>query len=374
MRLRVTALVPFLLAGASQNAAAKDIVGVWLTDKGKGKVEITKCGTELCSKIIWLREPKDERGRALRDIYNPDPKLRRRPIIGLPIMTGLAPVGPKQWEGHIYNPEDGKTYIAKVTLMEPDLILLKGCMSMGWPCGRKYWNRTKDPRPRQQIAARSKPKAKVKPKPPAVAATATRAPAQQRPAIRPVAQAAPSVASAPARPAPKPKPKPAAPKTAMAPLPWTVTAMPPEEPSQPIATPPAAAPLPWASQSVRPAPPPSAAAPRPAAPPPAPAPVATARATPTTPPTARQTDPVPIYVVQLSARRTETGAAETFADLQQQFPELLATHRPDIRRADLGDKGVWFRVRVGPMRGKSAAVDFCDRLKSAGGKCIVSRY
>ena len=78
------------------------------------------------------------------------------------------------------------------------------------------------------------------------------------------------------------------------------------------------------------------------------------------------------YVVQVAARKSQTDALAAFADLQQRYPKLLSGYRPMIQRADLGDKGTWYRLRVGPMNEKTAAANLCKRLKSAGLRnCLV---
>lgn len=78
------------------------------------------------------------------------------------------------------------------------------------------------------------------------------------------------------------------------------------------------------------------------------------------------------YVVQVAARKSQTDALAAFADLQQRYPSLLSGYRPIIERADLGDKGVWYRLRVGPMETRTVAASLCDKLKAAGmSSCLV---
>lgn len=149
MRLNALAL-SVALSGAlwagCANAASNDAVGVWLTDEGKAKVEIAPCGGsgQLCSKIIWLREPNDSKGKPLRDMRNKDDGQRGRPILGLPLLTNLAPSGPGAWAGNIYNPEDGNTYKATMQLLSKDRIKLQGCAMFGLICGTKMWARAQE--------------------------------------------------------------------------------------------------------------------------------------------------------------------------------------------------------------------------------------
>ena len=67
----------------------------------------------------------------------------------------------------------------------------------------------------------------------------------------------------------------------------------------------------------------------------------------------------------------QTGKA-AFAALQAKFPGVLGGRQAVIRRADLGDKGVYYRAQV-PFGSQGEAADFCASLKSAGGQCVIQR-
>lgn len=77
--------------------------------------------------------------------------------------------------------------------------------------------------------------------------------------------------------------------------------------------------------------------------------------------------------VQVSSQRTEAEAQSSFQALRSKFPAVLGDRQPVIRRADLGDKGVFFRATVGPFGNVAQATEFCSSLKSAGGECVVQR-
>ncbi|MCM5551879.1 SPOR domain-containing protein [Pleomorphomonas sp. NRK KF1] len=76
--------------------------------------------------------------------------------------------------------------------------------------------------------------------------------------------------------------------------------------------------------------------------------------------------------VQLSSQRSEDAARSAFASLQRKYPSILGAASVDIQRADLGSKGVYYRARVGAPT-KSAAVELCEQLRSAGGDCLIAR-
>jgi hypothetical protein len=77
------------------------------------------------------------------------------------------------------------------------------------------------------------------------------------------------------------------------------------------------------------------------------------------------------FLVQVSSQRSQETAMSTFNDLQRRYPGILGDREPNIQRADLGERGVYYRVRVGyPTRDE--AVRMCENLKAAGGDCILA--
>lgn len=77
--------------------------------------------------------------------------------------------------------------------------------------------------------------------------------------------------------------------------------------------------------------------------------------------------------VQVSSQKTEADAQSSFRAIQSKYAEVLGSRSSTIRRADLGDKGVFYRALVGPFGTTDEATQFCVNLKAAGGQCIVQR-
>jgi hypothetical protein len=77
--------------------------------------------------------------------------------------------------------------------------------------------------------------------------------------------------------------------------------------------------------------------------------------------------------VQLSSQRSENDAHLAFRNLQAKFPNLLGDRQLTVRRADLGNRGIYYRAMVGPFASVDQATQFCGSLKSAGGQCVVQR-
>jgi cell division septation protein DedD len=116
--------------------------------------------------------------------------------------------------------------------------------------------------------------------------------------------------------------------------------------------------------------PPAAAAPQPPAQ--EPQQVAAAPATETPPAEVARSTSSGGALVQVSSQRSEDAALATFRDLQARYPSILGQYQPDVQRADIPDRGTFFRVRVGPFSAGDAQ-RLCNDLKAAGGDCIIAQ-
>jgi hypothetical protein len=79
------------------------------------------------------------------------------------------------------------------------------------------------------------------------------------------------------------------------------------------------------------------------------------------------------YLVQVSSQRNEADAHASYRVLQSKYPAVLGSRSPVIKRADLGEKGVYYRAMVGPFGSREEALQLCGSLENAGGKCVVQR-
>ncbi len=68
-------------------------------------------------------------------------------------------------------------------------------------------------------------------------------------------------------------------------------------------------------------------------------------------------------------------ALKKFADIQQTYSGVLGNRTPDVREADLGARGKYHRLMVGPPASRAAASALCSQLKSAGyPSCWITAY
>jgi uncharacterized protein (DUF2147 family) len=96
-------------------------VGVWRDNEKGSVIRIYECGGGMCAQIVKPYEA------GAKDVYNPNPALRERPITGLIIMNRAKKSGSNIWSGGLYNAEDGKSYSGSMTVVSDDELKMQGC-------------------------------------------------------------------------------------------------------------------------------------------------------------------------------------------------------------------------------------------------------
>ncbi|MBL8629144.1 MAG: SPOR domain-containing protein [Rhodospirillaceae bacterium] len=77
------------------------------------------------------------------------------------------------------------------------------------------------------------------------------------------------------------------------------------------------------------------------------------------------------FQVQLAAAKSEEAAMSEWNRIKNRHPDLLGTLTPAVVRADLGDKGVFFRLRAGFLPDKAASDTLCAAMTAQGDACLV---
>lgn len=75
--------------------------------------------------------------------------------------------------------------------------------------------------------------------------------------------------------------------------------------------------------------------------------------------------------VQLSSQRSEGEAQESLRQAQSRYGNLLQGNALEIQRADLGQKGIYYRVRL-PSGSLQEATSICASIKANGGDCFAT--
>jgi uncharacterized protein (DUF2147 family) len=108
----VTLFLAAAIAPAVANAASP--VGKWMSGTGESSYEVTLCGdgTQLCAKLVWLRE--DTRSK------------ETLPYLNTFLVEKAKQVDDNRWKGkvHIF----GQTLNGTITLARADRIDLEGCL------------------------------------------------------------------------------------------------------------------------------------------------------------------------------------------------------------------------------------------------------
>ncbi len=135
-----SAAFAMLCAAASVPAFAADpITGRWITEDRDAVVTVGKCGSTYCGRLSkYLVTPDD--GADQRDVYNPDPKLRKRKLLGSALLSGFKPDG-NLWRGTIYDPRNGKSYRSVVRRKSANVLEVKGCI--GPFCQTQIWRKAR---------------------------------------------------------------------------------------------------------------------------------------------------------------------------------------------------------------------------------------
>lgn len=154
-RLVVLALVMLLATSAQSSvvmAQQSGVMGTWLTQSGVAQVKIAPCGDPkagaLCGTIVGLINPKGPNGNVVApetvtDYRNPDPALRSRKMLGMPLIWGFKTGSdPNAFEdGKIYNGENGKTYSANISLQPDGKLRLRGYVGSPMFGETQVWTR-----------------------------------------------------------------------------------------------------------------------------------------------------------------------------------------------------------------------------------------
>ncbi|MGZ5911613.1 MAG: DUF2147 domain-containing protein [Reyranella sp.] len=151
--MRKLVLVVLLGALASTaSAQTPSVMGTWLTASGLAQVRLGPCpdpaNGPICGLVVGLINPKGPDGNAVApdmatDYRNPDPALRTRKVIGMPLIWGFKKTAdPNAFEdGQIYNGENGKIYNANISLQPDGKLRLRGYVGTPMFGETQLWTR-----------------------------------------------------------------------------------------------------------------------------------------------------------------------------------------------------------------------------------------
>ncbi|WP_092061268.1 DUF2147 domain-containing protein [Poseidonocella pacifica] len=115
---------------AASAVSADPVEGVWQTEPDDGAfahVTMQPCGQAICGVITRT--------------YNTDGEYASLNL-GKTLVIGMVPKGAGKYEGKVWRPSNGKTYIGKMD-HTGETLALRGCVAGGLLCSKQTWRRIK---------------------------------------------------------------------------------------------------------------------------------------------------------------------------------------------------------------------------------------
>jgi uncharacterized protein (DUF2147 family) len=135
---RIGSILLFLAVPlAAADTGGEAIFGRWRTDDGKAIVAIGRCGDLACGTIAEVLDRSP--GVPRTDVANPSPALRKRPILGMPVLAGFRRSGSQWTGGRAYDPKTGSSYRARLSVNPDGSLKVTGCVL--FVCRSKRWLR-----------------------------------------------------------------------------------------------------------------------------------------------------------------------------------------------------------------------------------------
>lgn len=124
--------------------AKENVEGFWFNQEKDAKIEIYKATDgKYYGKIVWLKNPNDDKGVPKTDFRNPKANLAKRPLMGLSLLKGFVKDSDKVYDdGEIYDPKSGKTYSCTITVKDANTLSIRGYIGISMIGKTTIWTRT----------------------------------------------------------------------------------------------------------------------------------------------------------------------------------------------------------------------------------------
>jgi len=127
MRINALALQAAAIAAVVLSAGAaraeETPIGTWIDHTGRGAVEITQCGNNLCGYVAWVKDAKDAQG------------------CGEQIIGDVKAIGGGKWDhGWIYDPDRDEKFDVELTPAGDKMVVL-GYAGTKWLSESMTWKR-----------------------------------------------------------------------------------------------------------------------------------------------------------------------------------------------------------------------------------------
>lgn len=82
--------------------------------------------------------------------------------------------------------------------------------------------------------------------------------------------------------------------------------------------------------------------------------------------------PVSGILLQIGSYKSDAEARASWQAFRSEH-NAAGGYQPDVKQVDLGAKGTWYRLRMGPFPDKSSALEACRKLKADGASCLLAQ-
>lgn len=120
----------------AQTAPGGTPLGRWLTQSGNFEIDIAACGKALCGTVV--------RVLGNQSMSQPGVEMKTgdaQAALGMKILSELTPSGDGEWEGRIFNRENGKTYDCRLGLSVPDKLEVRAYVFLPLFGKTQVWTR-----------------------------------------------------------------------------------------------------------------------------------------------------------------------------------------------------------------------------------------
>jgi uncharacterized protein (DUF2147 family) len=122
IKVLILSIFSFMTVSYANPIDETAILGIWINQAGDGLIEISQQQGRYTGTIIGSTDGKDR-----HDDHNPDPALRNRSLQDVIVLGDFGYLGDKKWgNGWVYDPNNGKTYRCKMTLINHNTLDIRG--------------------------------------------------------------------------------------------------------------------------------------------------------------------------------------------------------------------------------------------------------
>ncbi|HEX4157578.1 MAG TPA: SPOR domain-containing protein [Rhizomicrobium sp.] len=77
-------------------------------------------------------------------------------------------------------------------------------------------------------------------------------------------------------------------------------------------------------------------------------------------------------LLQIGSYKSDSEAMRSWNAFKARH-SIAASYQPDVQKVDLGERGTWYRLRLGGLADKKSAIALCEKLRSQGASCLIAR-